>query len=148
VFVDPAIIVSAPAIDVPLPAVASDDFRRDPIGASGSFGGPDLPHEVSNGTFTAGQVEKQVSLLSGSAPRYPEVLRRAGIEGQVVAQFVVDQDGRVEGGTVKFVRSDNPLFEDPVRAALTRMRFTPAAIGGKRVRQLVEMPFVFTLSRD
>lgn len=147
VFVDPAINVSLPAIDVPLPAVASADLRRDPIAGSDSFGAQDLAREGSDGTFTARQVEKQVSLVSGNAPRYPEALRRAGIEGQVVARFVVDEDGRVEQGTLKFVRSDNPLFEEPVRAALARMRFTPAAVGGKKVRQLVEMPFVFTLSR-
>jgi len=27
------------------------------------------------------------------------------------------------------------------------MRFVPAEIGGKKVRQLVQMPFLFTLSR-
>jgi len=27
------------------------------------------------------------------------------------------------------------------------MRFVPAEIGGRKVRQLVQMPFVFTLNR-
>ncbi len=111
------------------------------------WGGPTGPEGVYT-TFTADQVEKQVSLISGSAsPRYPEALRIAGVEGQVVARFVVDGEGRVEEGTVKFVRSDNPLFDDAVRSALSRMRFAPAEIAGKKVRQLVEMPFVFALSR-
>jgi protein TonB len=89
-----------------------------------------------------------VSLISGSAaPRYPESLRIAGVEGKVVAQFVVDFEGRVEDGTVRIVRSDNSLFDEAVRAALTRMRFTPAEIAGRKVRQLVQMPFVFALSR-
>jgi periplasmic protein TonB len=34
-----------------------------------------------------------------------------------------------------------------VRTALRRMRFVPAQIGGKKVRQLVQMPFVFTLQK-
>jgi protein TonB len=34
-----------------------------------------------------------------------------------------------------------------VRVALRRMRFIPAEVGGVKVRQLVQMPFVFTLSR-
>jgi protein TonB len=34
-----------------------------------------------------------------------------------------------------------------VRVALRRMRFIPAEVGGAKVRQLVQMPFVFTLSR-
>ena len=148
VFVDPAVSVTLPSIDVPLPIVGSADFRRDPIGGSVSFGAGDLAREGTDPTFRADQVEKQVSLISGSAPpRYPEVLRAAGVDGQVVARFVVTEEGRVEEGSVKFVRSDNHLFEEAVRAALARMRFTPAEIGGKKVRQLVEMPFVFTLSR-
>jgi outer membrane biosynthesis protein TonB len=45
------------------------------------------------------------------------------------------------------VQSDNDLFADAVRAALGRLRFTPAEVGGKKVSQLVQMPFVFTLNR-
>ena len=87
-------------------------------------------------------------MVAGSAPpRYPEVLRSSGVEGKVIAQFVVDEQGRVEEGSLGFLRSDNRLFEDAVRVALVRMRFIPAEIGGVKVRQLVQMPFVFTLSR-
>jgi protein TonB len=148
VFVNPAVNITLPSVDVPLPTLGSTDFRRDPIGGSGSFvAGSPVP-EGTYATFRADQVEKQVSLISGSAsPKYPEVLRMGGVEGQVVARFVVDYEGRVEEGTVNFVRSDNPLFEEAVRSALGRMRFTPAEMGGKKVRQLVEMPFVFALSR-
>ena len=98
--------------------------------------------------FRAEQVEKQVALVRGSAPpRYPEVLRSSGVEGQVIALFVVDEHGRSEEESIRFVRSDNRLFEDAVRIALRRMRFVPAEVGGRRVRQLVQMPFVFTLAR-
>ena len=48
---------------------------------------------------------------------------------------------------IKILSSDNLLFNDAVLSALGRMRFVPAEIGGKKVRQLVQMPFVFTLSR-
>jgi protein TonB len=75
------------------------------------------------------------------------VLRSSGVEGKVIAQFVVDEQGRAEEGSLRFVSSDNRLFEDAVRVALVRMRFIAAEIGGVKVRQLVQMPFVFTLSR-
>jgi protein TonB len=64
-----------------------------------------------------------------------------------MATFVVDVSGRAEDTTVRFAQSDNVLFEDAVRNALRRMRFIPAEVGGRKVRQLVQMPFVFTLSR-
>jgi outer membrane biosynthesis protein TonB len=50
-------------------------------------------------------------------------------------------------GSVRVVQSDNDLFADAVRVALGRLRFTPAEVGGKKVSQLVQMPFVFTLNR-
>ena len=148
VFVNPAVSLTLPSVDVPLPTLGGADFRRDPIGGSTSFGAGSPAPEGTYATFRADQVEKQVSLISGSAsPKYPEGLRVAGVEGTVVARFVVDDEGRVEERTVTFVRSDNPLFDEAVRSALGRMRFTPAEIAGKKVRQLVEMPFVFALSR-
>jgi TonB family protein len=148
VFVNPAVSIALPSIDVPLPTLGPGDFRRDPIGGSVSIGTGNPSPDGTPGTFRADQVEKQVSLIAESASaRYPEVLRIAGVEGRVVARFVVDEEGRVEEGTVKLVVSDNPLFDEAVRSALARMRFAPAQIAGKKVQQLVEMPFVFALSR-
>ena len=128
------------------PIVASPgDFARVPMDGGGGVGTP-LPSPGA--TFRADQVEKPVAVLpGGSPPRYPEALRMAGVEGQVVAVFVVDDQGRVETGSISFLRSDNEQFEREVRATLRDMRFTPAEVGGRKVRQLVQMPFVFKLSR-
>ncbi|HEY3745219.1 MAG TPA: energy transducer TonB, partial [Gemmatimonadaceae bacterium] len=121
------------------------DFARVPTNAADGAGNS-LPSPGA--TFRADQVEKQVAMLpGGSPPRYPDALRMAGVEGQVVAVFVVDDQGRVEPGSISFLRSDNEQFEREVRATLREMRFAPAEVGGKKVRQLVQMPFVFKLSR-
>ena len=48
------------------------------------------------------QVEKQVQTAAGSPqPRYPDMLKSANIEGEALAQFVVDTTGRYESGTFK-----------------------------------------------
>jgi protein TonB len=95
-----------------------------------------------------GQVDRQVSVLAGSQPpRYPEILRASGVEGQLTAIFIVDEQGRVEEPSIRFAQPGNALFEDAVRVGLRRMRFSPAEAGGRKVRQLVQMPFVFTLAR-
>lgn len=146
-FVD-AVSVDVPIVSIDVASLASraTDFpAASNIGGSGpgaSSGGNDY-----SGTFSADQVEKQVALVRGSLPPgYPETLRNAGIEGQVTAMFVVDDSGRAED-SVRFLHADNVLFEDAVRTALRRMRFTPAEVGGRKVRQLVQMPFVFTLKK-
>lgn len=148
VFVNPAVSMALPSVDIPLATVSAADFRTNPIGGSASFSSGSTVPEGGYATFRGDQVEKQVSLIPGSpSPAYPDELRIVGKEGRVVAQFVVDEEGRVEEKTVKFVRSDNVLFDEAVRSALPRMRFAPAEIAGRKVRQLVEMPFVFALSR-
>jgi protein TonB len=91
--------------------------------------------------------KRPVALLAGApVPGYPERLRNAGIEGSVVAQFTLDEHGLIEPDSVRFVRSDNVLFEESVRSVLQRMRFSPAQIGGRKVKQLVQMPFIFTIT--
>ena len=75
------------------------------------------------------------------------MLRSANVEGEVLVQFVVDTTGRVENGSVKVLKSSHDLFTNSVRSALSNMRFYPAEIGGRKVKQLVQQPFNFTLTR-
>ncbi|MDA1080436.1 MAG: TonB family protein [Gemmatimonadetes bacterium] len=93
-------------------------------------------------------VEKPVAEASNtSRPRYPDILKSAGVEGQVVAQFVVDTLGRIEPGSFKVLSTTHALFEAAVRSAVSGMRFIPAEVGDKRVRQLVQQPFVFAIAK-
>jgi protein TonB len=94
------------------------------------------------------QVEKPVVPAPGTAgPSYPDMLRSAGIEGTVLAQFVVDTTGRAEMNTFKVLKSDNDLFSTSVKNYLGRARFLPAEVGGRKVKQLVQQPFQFSLNR-
>jgi TonB family protein len=92
------------------------------------------------------QVEKPVAPLAGMpSPKYPPALRSAGVEGQVLVQFVVDTAGEPELSTFKVLRSSHDLFTSAVRDLLPTLRFQPAELGGRKVRQLVQMPFQFSL---
>ncbi len=147
-FVAPDVDINVPSVDIAPVVAKPGDFSPGPILSVGSNEGHERGGNSGGELFLAEQVERQVGVVAGSAPpRYPEVLRSSGVEGKVIAQFVVDEQGRVEEGSLRFVRSDNQLFEDAVRVAFVRMRFIPAEVGGVKVRQLVQMPFVFTLSR-
>jgi protein TonB len=99
-----------------------------------------------NQIYAESQVEKPVMAIQGSAsPRYPEVLKAAGVQGEVVATFVVDTTGRADPASFKVVTATNDLFGAAVRTALPGMRFLPAEIGGRKVKQQVQQPFVFTI---
>ena len=102
---------------------------------------------IAGVTFTAEQVDKPVILQPGSRPpEYPEALRQSGISGSVLAQFVVDSAGRVLDNTIKILQSDHDQFSGRVRAALPRMRFLPAEFHGRKVSQLVQLPFRFDIT--
>jgi protein TonB len=94
------------------------------------------------------QVEKQVQTAAGSPqPRYPDMLKSANIEGEVLAQFVVDTTGRAEMGTFKVLKSSHDGFTQAVRNVLPNMKFYPAEIGGRKVKQMVQQPFTFALTK-
>ncbi|MGH7679346.1 MAG: energy transducer TonB [Gemmatimonadaceae bacterium] len=103
---------------------------------------------VTDQTYFEFQVEKQVSQVPGSMNlRYPDMLRSANVEGEVLVQFTVDTVGRVERGSIKILKSSHELFTNAVNSALPSARYYPAEIGGRKVRQLVQQPFNFTLTK-
>ena len=99
-------------------------------------------------TFFEFQVENPAKPMPGNqTPRYPAMLRSANVEGVVLAQFVLDADGVPDLSTFKVLKSNHELFTAAVKEALPEMRFYPATVGGRNVRQLVQMPFLFSLSK-
>jgi protein TonB len=65
----------------------------------------------------------------------------------VILKFIIGVDGKAEMSSARVVFATSDLFLRSVMEALPRMRFHPAEIGGKPVRQLVQMPFAFGLIR-
>lgn len=93
------------------------------------------------------QVERPVKRLpDGVVLHYPDVMRASRTNGEVLAQFVVDTNGRALPETFKVLKTTHDLFAQAVKVALPDMRFVPATIGGKPVRQVVQTPFQFTFT--
>jgi len=101
-----------------------------------------------DGAYTPDQVERVARLVPGTGmPQYPEALRSASIDGEVRIEFVVDTTGRADLRTLRVLASSHDRFTDAVTKALARARFVPAELGGRRVPQRVQMPFVFSMRR-
>lgn len=102
----------------------------------------------ANNAFFEFQVEKPAAQLSGrGVPKYPAALRAAHVEGEVQAQFVVNENGEADPSTFKVLMATNELFSAAVRSAVPEMRFSAAEVGGHRVKQLVQQSFQFKLDR-
>lgn len=110
----------------------------------------ELEREVaSQSVHTAAQVDEAAMLARGSAaPVYPDTLWRAGVGGRVVAEFIVDEHGAIEAGSFGIASTTHPYFSASVRAALEGAIFRAATLAGRKVRQLVQIPFVFDPSND
>jgi protein TonB len=73
-------------------------------------------------------------------PQYPFEMRRSGIEGEVVVEFIVDTNGDVRNPFV--VRSSQREFETAAIQAVSKWKFRPGKRGGRtvntsRVQQLI-----------
>lgn len=111
-------------------------------------GTPTVIPKANGGVYFESQVEKPVARAAGSpGPVFPEMLKSSGVEGTVLVQFVVDENGVLDQGSFRVLKSDHKLFEEAVVSAMPNLRFTPALIGGRPVKQLVQQPFTFSLSR-
>ena len=84
-----------------------------------------------------------------TAPRYPADLREKGVSGQVMARFVVDTLGYAIDSTFAAIKATDFRFVDAVRDAVRNLSFYPGElINGRRVKQLVHMPFQFDMQSN
>ncbi len=142
--------IKIPDIDLSKKVTDEADFSGKGVKggiAKGVEGG--TPTKIDdNQTYFEFQVEKPVAQIPGTgSPRYPDALRSSGVEGEVQAQYVVNESGKAEPSTFKVLKATNDLFASAVRAALPNMRFYAAEVGGKKVKQLVQQSFQFKLDR-
>ncbi len=134
-----------PPVDIPLADPSAGTASDFPLSSAGAGDAPVVAAEPS--VYDAAEVESEVAVVSGFRPEYPAALRAAGIEGRVVAQFVVTIDGKTDRESIRILSATNDLFAASVRQALIKSVFRPARIGSKRVPQLVQQLFVFKLDR-
>ncbi len=94
-------------------------------------------------TYYSPEGATPANLVDSPVLTYPPSLKSARVGGEVLAMFVVDSTGRVLDGSLRIVRSTDSLFTQAVRAAVPNMRLVPAALNGRKVRQLVQQAFIF-----
>jgi TonB family protein len=81
-------------------------------------------------------------VIASPHPAYPELARRARIQGFVKLQVKVKTDGSVE---VQRVLQGEPVLADAAIDALKRWRANPASINGTRVEIISTVTFNFEL---
>ncbi|MEQ9265470.1 MAG: energy transducer TonB [Balneolaceae bacterium] len=75
--------------------------------------------------------------------KYPEMARRAGIEGRVTVQFIVNEQGKVENPRV--IRGIGGGCDEAALEAVKQASFSPGMQRGRAVRVQYSLPIVFRL---
>jgi TonB family protein len=146
----PQVAVRDPGpIDVHPPVMAPDWHVSSCLVCAPGVGGGGAGATGSRGDVYTGETVEWAAhpMPDNPAPVYPPALRAAQIEGVVDAQFIIDTLGRAETASIIIRQATQSLFGDAVRQALLRSRYEPAMVGNRRVRQLVEQRFTFSLIR-
>lgn len=90
-------------------------------------------------------VEKQPVPVKQVQPEYPEIARRAGVEGTVWVKILVDKEGKAKKAVV--MKSDAEIFNEPAVNAAKQWVFTPAMMNNGPVAVWAAVPFRFKLNR-
>ena len=93
-------------------------------------------------------VEQMPELIGGlgsiqSKINYPEIAKKAGVEGRVIVQFVVDESGGVVDPQV--VRGIGAGCDEEAIRAVRQAKFTPGKQRGKPVKVKMSLPITFKL---
>lgn len=83
------------------------------------------------------------SLKTGAMPEYPDLARNTGIEGTVMVEALIDENGNVFAAEI--VESPAVVLETPTLLAIRDWKFEPARKDGEAVMQVIRIPVKFSL---
>jgi len=135
---DPKPVVRVPV--APLPAPKADSSVEPAVALV------QQPVPSIDSVATALEVDSTVQRYPDSAsPAYPASMLAKKIEGAVNTQYIVDTTGYADTTSLVILSTSEPEFARAVRDALPHMRFHPAIMANRKVRQLVSQIFLFKI---
>lgn len=118
------------------------------------------PRPLTGEIFDLAQLSIRPVAKFQAKPVYPQMLRRTGLGGSAVVEFVVDREGAVRdakairssidqpiaGNVVGGQAPDGSAFAAAAVEAVSQWKFAPAEKDGRKVNVRLRIPIVFTLS--
>jgi periplasmic protein TonB len=74
---------------------------------------------------------------------YPEMAKRAGIEGKVTIRALIGRDGQV--WKMEILKSSNSIFEKPATKTIQKLHYLPALKNGEPVQAWIEQEIIYKL---
>ncbi len=145
---DVPVQIEKPIIDETPPEISIDMMamllnpRDNGVGVSVDIGktflsGDDTIFE----TFLMDELDQKPRVLVATQPAYPYSMQQAKTKGEVLIEFVIDQNGRVI--RPRILSSSDRAFEAAAIEAVLRSKWQPGRKNGKDVRTIVHLPIYF-----
>ena len=94
--------------------------------------------------FDISKLDQIPSAKFQPSPQYPFEMRRAGVTGEVLVDFIVTDQGDVRNAYA--ARSTAREFESAAVQAVSKWKFRPGKRGGRAVNTHMQVPVGFTLT--
>ena len=152
--------VAKPTVGVPVPVPDAEVNPEQTIATQKELSEVQAP-TVSTGAGTGTTVQQDINIdedppdfvpvektpvpVKQVQPAYPEIARRAGVEGTVWVKILVDKEGKAKKAVI--MKSDAEIFNDPAIEAAKQWVFTPALMNNAPVAVWAAVPFRFKLNK-
>ena len=151
-----------PTIGIPVPVPDAEVSPEQTIASQTEMSQVQAPAVETGGNGNGVEVEKDIKIsdedppdfvpvekmpvpVKQVIPEYPEIARRAGVEGTVWVKVLVDKEGKAKKAMIQ--KSDAEIFNEPAIAAAMQYVFTPAIMNSGPVAVWASIPFRFKLNK-
>ena len=100
------------------------------------------PADDSTEVYDFIAVSDKPELLKKVAPAYPELARKAQVEGVVVVKILIDTNGDIEDAQIF---KSIPMLDRAAIDAAMKFKFTPGKQRDRFVKVWMKLPFKFNL---
>jgi protein TonB len=97
------------------------------------------------GVYEAKMLSKAPVAVVQGKPPYPFELRRAGVAGEALVDFIIDASGTVRDAVA--VRANDVRFGEAAVQTVMKWRFQPAEVNGLPVSCHMQVPIIFSLNQ-
>jgi periplasmic protein TonB len=103
---------------------------------------PPPPAAAASGPLRVGGIVRAPEKIVHVPPKYPSLARSAGVDGVVILEAEIGEDGTIRD--VRVLRTI-PLLDQAAVEAVRQWRFTPTLLNGQPVSVLMTVTVAFTL---
>jgi protein TonB len=115
------------------------------VGGQLSSVGPEAPPPplpVKRDSIRIGSNVQESKLIRKVEPIYPELAKKARVQGKVTLKITVDQEGNVTDASVI---KGHPLLDDAAINAVRQWKYSPTFLNGKPISVMAEVSVLFNL---